>query len=463
VTRTSRRSSEKAALFALLITGLLMLAKFILWLSTGSLAVLSQALDSGVDLIALGLVYVGVRLAGKPADTTHHYGHSKAENLAALGQTMFLVVVMVGVITEAGRRLVGAAPHDIATPGYAFLVLGLSAIVDMVRVAWLVSTARRERSDALLAAALNIASDIATVAITIGSLALVSNGVEQADAIGALVVAIFVGIAALGLGKRSVDVLMDRAPEAPVEAIREAAAGATGVAETRRVRVRSAGGQLFADVTVAAGRTTSLERAHDIAEAVESEIARVVPGADVVVHVEPATEESGLVERVQAAASRVEGVQEVHNVLVHAFQDSGETKLHVTLHAKVPVDATVGTAHDLSDRIEAEVEAELGSGVRVDTHLEPLETTVLGRDVTGARSDVVETVRRIATDETDVIDCHEIVVSSSEGELRVVAHVRGRGDLPLSRMHQAADRIEKAVHTAHPDVGYVLIHFEPAE
>jgi divalent metal cation (Fe/Co/Zn/Cd) transporter len=87
---------------------------------------------------------------------------------------------------------------------------------------------------------------------------------------------------------------------------------------------------------------------------------------------------------------------------------------------------------------------------------------VLGRDVTSARADVVETVSRIATEESDIIDCHEVVVSSSGEELRVVAHVRGRGDLPLSRMHQASDRIEKAVHSAHPDVGDVLIHFEPA-
>ena len=461
-TRTSRRPSERAALLALVITALLLGAKFILWLSTDSLAVLSQALDSGVDLIALGLVYLGVRVAGKPADTSHHYGHSKAENLAALGQTTFLVIVMVGLIVEAIRRLAGVTPHDIATPGYAFVVLGISGVIDAIRVAALVSTARREHSDALLAAALNVASDIATVAITIVSLALVHNGMEQADAIGALVVAAFVALAALGLGKRSVDVLMDRAPTAPVEAIRQAASRAKGVAEARRVRVRGAGGQIFADVTVTAGRTASLERAHDIAEAVEREITAVAPGADVVVHVEPATEESGLVERVQAAASRVEGIHEVHNVLVHAFEEAGRSKLHVTLHAKVPFDTTVTSAHELSDRVESEVEGELGGDVRVDTHLEPLETTVLGRDVTTERTDVVETVRRVAVEEVEVIDCHEVIVSSSEGDLRVVAHVRGRGDLPLSRIHQASDRIEKAVHAIHPEVASVLIHFEPA-
>jgi cation diffusion facilitator family transporter len=457
--RTGR--ARRAAGLALAITVVLAVAKVAAWSATSSLALLSQALDSLVDVVALSLLFVGIRIAEKPADESHHYGHAKAENLVAFVQTLILGVIVIGVLVEAADQLLGE-PTRVQTPWYVFVLLGISIVVDAVRVTVLGRAARSEHSEALSAGALNFATDIGTAVVALISLMAVRAGFERADAAGGVVVAIAVAIAAFTLGKRSVDVLMDRAPRASADAIAEAAARATGVAETRRVRVRGTEERLFADVTVAAGRTASLERAHDIAEAVEKEIAQVAPGTDVVVHVEPASETSGLVERVQAAASRTPGVHEVHNVLVHAFDEGGRSNLHVTLHAKVEPNISLEEAHRLSDEIEDTVAAELDREVRVDTHLEPLERTLPGRDVTENRSDIVESVKRLATTEPDVLDCHEVVVTSSDGQLSIVAHVRGRKDLPLARMHAASERIEKAIHSAHPEVGPVVIHFEPA-
>lgn len=454
------RSAEQAAGAALVITGLLAAAKIAVWLATSSLAILSQALDSLLDVVALGLVFFAVRIAARPADQSHHYGHAKAENLAAFVQTILLGVIVIGVGVEALRRLMQAEP-SIETPGYAFALLAGSALVDVVRAIVLTRAAREQRSDALTAGALNVATDVGTAVVALAALALTSSGLEHADAVGGLLVALAVAVAAFRLGKRSVDVLMDRAPVAPVKAIEEAAARAIGVAETRRVRVRGTSDRLFADVTVAAGRTASLERAHDIAEAVEQEIRAVAPGTDVVVHVEPVSETSGLVERAQAAASRVDGVREVHNVLVHAFDEAGKRRLHVTLHAKVSNNASLGQAHALSDAVEESVARELGEHVRVDTHIEPLKRTAPGRDVTADQSELVTTVRTASVEETDVIDCHEVLITSSTEGLIVVAHVSGRGDLPLARLHDASERIEKRVHAARADVASVVIHFEP--
>ena len=456
-----RTPTQTQALVAVAVTALLAAAKVGVWAATDSLAVLSQALDSVLDILSLGLLYVGLRIAEKPADRSHNYGHAKAENLAVFAQTLFLGVVVAWVGIGAAVSLGGAAP-EVGAPWYSFALLGGSAVIDAIRVRILISVARASGSQALRASALNLATDIGTAAVALASLVFVRIGFERADAVGALIVVVAVAIAAVRLGRGSIDVLMDRAPEAPMEAISEAASRAEGVAETRRVRVRGSGDQLFADVTVAAGRTASLERAHEIAEDVEREIARVAPGADVVVHVEPTSETSGLVERVQAAASRVTGVREIHNVLIHAFDDAGKPKLHVTLHAKVNPGLSLEEAHALSDGVEAEVIAELHpQEARVDSHIEPLKATAPGSDVTSARHDLVEDIRRLALEEPDVLDCHEVILTSAGLEIAVVAHVGGRGDLPLDRMHDASERIEKAIHSAHPEVGAVTIHFEP--
>jgi cation diffusion facilitator family transporter len=444
------------------VTAVLATAKIGVWAATSSLAVLSQALDSILDVVALVLVFLGVRIARKPADSEHHYGHAKAENLVAYTQTIFLVVVAIGVIGEGVLRLGSDDPEAVDATWYALLLLAVSALVDVWRVRLLLGAAKTEDSDALRAGALNFMTDIGTAVMAFASLLFVRSGFENADAIGGIAVAAAVLVAAIRLGRRSVDVLMDRAPDEPAAAITRAAERASGVAETRRVRVRGSAGRLFADVTVAAGRTTSLERAHDIAERVEREIESIAPGIDVVVHVEPTSETTGFVERALAGASRVEGVHEVHNVSVHAFEDQGERKLHVTLHAKMAPGTSLEEAHRLSDEIEAAVERELGGRIRVDTHIEPLEPTVFGKDVTPEHPQVIDDVRRLALEEADILDCHEVLVTSSDGELSIVAHVRARGNLPLDRIHDASQRIENALHAINPEIGSVLIHFEPA-
>lgn len=456
----SRNAAERAALTAILVTMVLALAKALVWLATGSLAVLSQTLDSVIDVVALSLVFFGVRFGSKPADQDHNYGHAKAENLVAFTQTLILAAIAVGIGVEAFRRLVGDPP-EVSTPWYAFVILGASALIDILRVRSLLTASRQEGSEALKAGALNLAGDVGTAVVTLASLALVSTGFLRGDAIGGLVVAIAVLVAAIRLGKRSVDVLMDRAPESPVNLIAAAAGRVQGVAEIRRIRVRGAGENLFADVTVAARRSASLERAHDIAEDVEREITAVVPGADVVVHVEPATEAAGLVERVQAAASRTPGVYEIHNVQVHAVAEDVNEKLRVTLHAKVPSGTSLGEAHDISERVERSVVAELGEAARVDTHIEPLHLTALGRDVTASRGDLVDEIIAIAEREAQVIDCHEVVATQTDDHVAVVLHVTGRGDIALDDIHDASERIEGLVQRALPEVKSVLIHFEP--
>lgn len=456
-----QRNSLQVAGVALGVTCVLAAAKVAVGLATSSLAVLSQALDSLIDVVAIALVFFAIRVAAKPADESHHYGHAKAENLVAFTQTLLLGAIAAGLFVEAIRRL-GDDDVAVETPWYALALLVGSAVIDGLRARWLMTAARRASSAALRAGALNFATDIGTALVALVSLLAVRAGSEWADALGALIVSTVVGLGAFRLGKRSVDVLMDRAPQSRLQAIEAAAAGAPGVSEARRVRVRETGTQLFADVTVAAGRTASLERAHDIAEGVEREIARVAPGTDVVVHVEPTAESSSLVERVQAAASRVEGVHEVHNVLVHAFDDAGTNKLHVTLHAKAAPRLSVAEAHDLADRIEEQVTEELGRGARVDAHIEPLEQTMPGKDVTDARPDLVRALESRAVEEVEILDCHEVIVVDTGGTLTVIAHVRGRGDISLMTLHDASERVEKAMLAQHPEIGRVLIHFEPA-
>jgi divalent metal cation (Fe/Co/Zn/Cd) transporter len=104
----------------------------------------------------------------------------------------------------------------------------------------------------------------------------------------------------------------------------------------------------------------------------------------------------------------------------------------------------------------------LGEGTRVDTHIEPLHLTTLGRDVTSSRGDLVDDIIGIAEREAIVVDCHEVIATQAREGLNVVLHVTGKGNLPLDHIHDASERIEQAVKDAHKEITSVLIHFEPA-
>ncbi|CAN5482458.1 hypothetical protein BH18ACT16_BH18ACT16_07910 [soil metagenome] len=138
-------AAPKAVLLALGVTALLGVLKLLVWLQTSSLVLLSQAVDSGLDLVALVLLYLAVRVAERPADESHHYGHAKAENLAAFAQMVVLTMIVAGIAWEAIARLLGSAPQ-VQVPGYALALLGLSIVVDAVRVVLLRRTARAEGS-----------------------------------------------------------------------------------------------------------------------------------------------------------------------------------------------------------------------------------------------------------------------------------------------------------------------------
>src|ERR671914_720990 len=231
-------------------------------LVTGSLAFVAEAVHSGTDLVAALLTLFAVRVAIRPPDREHHYGHGKAEHLAALGESAFLGIVSVFIGAESLRRLIDGGGHEVETTWWAFTVLGVVIAVDAWRALASRRAALRHRSAAFAANALHFGSDLAgSLAVLVG-LVLVAAGEPAADAAAALFVAALVVIAALRLARQSVDVLMDRAAVDAEERIRQALNMMAEPVELRRARVRHAAGRHFADLVVAVPLDAGVTQAH---------------------------------------------------------------------------------------------------------------------------------------------------------------------------------------------------------
>ncbi|MCL5432594.1 MAG: cation diffusion facilitator family transporter, partial [Patescibacteria group bacterium] len=206
----------------------LTLLKLFVGLVTGSIGILSEAAHSGLDLVAASITYWAVRVSNKPADKVHPYGHGKVENISALAETFLLFLTCGWIIYEAIKRLT-TGETEIEIAWYSFAVMIISIIVDYTRSRSLNKVAKESNSQALEADALHFSSDIYSSLVVIAGLVFVSLGIRWADAIAAIIVALFVIFISYKLGRRTIDVLVDTAPEGLSDKVKEIVLKTEGV------------------------------------------------------------------------------------------------------------------------------------------------------------------------------------------------------------------------------------------
>jgi cation diffusion facilitator family transporter len=287
MTNAKTPSPQRIALTSVVAAAVLVTLKLVVGLLSNSLGILAEAIHSATDLAAALLTFFAVRVAVRPADREHPYGHGKAEHLSALGESVILIAASLVIATEAIARLAGHG-GTVNAHWYAFAVLLVVIVIDSLRSIVSRRGAHKYDSAALGANALHFTLDlVGSLAVLIG-LVFVRAGYPQADSIAALLVAVITLLAAGRLMRRSVTVLMDSASGYPVESRARAAIEALPQdVNLRRLRMREVGGRHFADIVVGVTPTADLPHSHAIASAIELAIERELPGSDVVVHVEP--------------------------------------------------------------------------------------------------------------------------------------------------------------------------------
>jgi cation diffusion facilitator family transporter len=256
---------------------------------TGSIAVITEAIHSGIDLVASLVAYFSVRKADEPPDESHPYGHEKVENVAAGIEGMLILVGAGIIIYEAARRLVDHA--GVENLGVGIAVIGFSMVANFVVSGYLYRQARLTDSPALEGDAAHLRTDAFTSAGVLLALILVqTTGVQELDAITALIVAVAIVWAGIQILSRSSRVLVDEAlPAAELAAVRAAIDGFTSeqVIGFHKLRARRAGSRRYVDLHVQFRSGTTLERAHALAHELQAEIRRRLRGADVLIHLEP--------------------------------------------------------------------------------------------------------------------------------------------------------------------------------
>ncbi len=468
----AQREKGRAALSSVFAAVVLTSLKLVVGLLTGSLGILAEALHSALDLVAAALTFVAVRLSGQPPDFEHRYGHGRVENLSAFVEAGLLLVTAAWVSYESVRRLFFAEVHVEASI-WAFLVMGLSILIDFGRSRHLGRMAKKHNSQALAADALHFRTDIWSSAVVLLGLVVIKLGdwansdlggwLPKADALAALGVAAIIVFVTSRLLRETVDDLLDRAPGETSDLIVEAVERVPGVVNCRRVRLRRAGNRVFADVVIAVARTATFAEEHEISEAVEQAITDALgrDEADVVVHSEPvAAPDESLTEaiRILARQSRMQA----HDVRLRAIDERVDADLHV----EVDPTLSLAEAHTLTTDLERAVRMANPRFGRINTHLEaPHGAEERQSDVTTQRAELVARIRDIADGVAGRGSCHEVKIyrpASDERSIELVLHCWFPGALTIDEVHSQSAEIERRLHNALPELREVLLHAEPS-
>jgi cation diffusion facilitator family transporter len=454
--RIAARSKLRVALISVGAAFFLTAAKAFVGLWTGSLALLSEAAHSGLDLFASLITALSVRVADRPADHTHHYGHGKVESLSALLEALLLVATCVWITWHAVTRLTGEGARPFVN-AYSFAVMFLAIGIDLYRYNALMSTARKYHSQALEADALHFYSDLLSSSLVLIGLALVGLGFHFADALAALLVAVWVGILAIRLAKKNLDILIDRVPHEYVEKIRRLVLNSPGVLSLEQLRLRRSGSSLFADLRVGMDRTLTFEGTHRAARELEEKLAREISGLDAVVHTDPTVAPDEALDGGILNFIRTLGFQ-AHHILIHQH---GE-KLAVDLHLEMDGALTVRQAHDAATGLEAEISRHFPGVETVRIHIEekgspcPPENPALRN-----RPEIKEEIETICAEIVGRDRCHGITITQDGDNVSASLHCLFPGDLTVAEAHRQATRFEEELRRRLPILHRVQIHAEP--
>jgi len=458
-------SAEKrrVALHSMLAAAAMTLLKLGAGLMSGSLGVLSDAAHSGLDLVGSTLTFFSVRVSDKPADDDHTYGHGKVENLSSFGEVLLMAVSSGWIIWEAFQRML-YHQVEVRNSVWPIAVVIASIAVDFWRSRQLRKVAERTGSTALATDAFHFASDIWSSLAVLAGLGCTWVGsyygvaaLRYADPLAAVVVSLMILRLTARLGQEAVGVLLDEIPAETRRKIVDDVALVPGVLAVEQARVRQAGANYFADLTLALPRRYTFEHTGELVRAATDAVHLTLPEADVVIHTVPR------VARAESIFDRVRAVAARNNVSVHELSvQSHHGRLRVEQHLELDETLPLLQAHDFVTAMEAEILREVPEIDAVLTHIESEPATIeQPEEMVEVDRKIERALRAAAKQFGEIVDVHEIMVGRSGDHLSVSCHCTLPDELSMLKVHDLITALEDRFKLECPEVQRVTIHPEP--
>ncbi len=461
MTTAAEKHSEKSwvAMSSILAAIFLTTFKIIIGFSTGSLGILSEAAHSGLDLVAAIITFIAIKLADRPPDKDHNFGHGKIENFSALIETLLLLITCIWIIYEAYARLF-IRSVTIEVTVWSYVVVIVAIFIDLKRSAALSKVAKKHNSQALEADALHFRTDIWSSSVVLVGLVFAQFNYHAADAIAGLFVALIVIYISFKLGKRTVDALLDKVPEGLKDKIKLKVLKIPEVEFVKELRIRQSGPRVFVDLTISLKRTLPFEKVHHLLDRIETEIKAIYNDIDIVIHPEPfESSDESMLDKIKIITSK-------YGMSVHEYEMSqlAESKYCVDIHIESNPEMRLVEAHRLASKIEEDILGLNKNLAKVNIHIE--ETHDLEKDfvdITSESSGLIDKLKTLTLENKKIASCDNFSIFKSKERLKVLMDCKIDGELKVSEVHSLVTDLENKIKNKFSVIDKVNIHSEPVE
>ncbi|MCA9819877.1 MAG: cation diffusion facilitator family transporter [Nitrosarchaeum sp.] len=425
--------------------------EFVFGLFENSLALITDSIHALLDSVVTLILLLAAKMAIKPPDEEHTYGHGKIESLGGMLGGIAIFLIAIFFIFESIQRL----QHPVnVLPGIFAIVGGLYTIcVDIFRIVLLRKSLRKIGGDTLRADFYHAFLDLGSTLVAIGGIILVSFGFHSGDFIAALILGVILAILSVKLIHRTAQELTDIISPELVKEVKNIVIDTDGVIKTNAILMRRSGDTIFADVTISLRGDTSFEQAHNISSKVENNIKMKIPNAAITIHFEPNWENVPIDAKIYEIVNDIEGVRGVHNIISHKTNGIIFANLHVMVDREMNLDS----AHKISEIVEQKIQKKLPKIEHVTVHLEPFVTVPENFNIENKETE--KQIRNILDAYAEVKEIGRIISLNFEDIQKIDIDCSFDKELSIEKVHDLTSEIEhvirmkikNAVITIHPE------------
>ncbi len=428
------------------------LVEFVFGLVSNSLGLITDSIHALLDSVVTVVLLLAARMAIKPPDEEHTYGHGKVESLGGLIGGIAIFLIAIFFIYESIQRL-QSPPPDVL-PGLFAMIGGLYTIgIDIFRIILLKRSIKKIGGNTLKADFYHAFMDLGSTLVAIVGIVLVTYGFYSGDFIAALILGVVLVILSIKLVYKTAQDLTDIISPDLVKKVKSIVANTEGVINTEAILMRRSGDTIFADVTISLRGDTSFENAHEVSNKVENNIKNEIPNAAITVHFEPNWKDVPLDAKIFDVAKDVEGVKGVHNVSTHKTKG----KTFANLHVMVDREINLYSAHKISETVEQKIQENIPKIEHVTIHLEPFVTVPENFNIEDKETE--NKIRDILENYHEIKKIGRIVSLNFENILKIDIDCSFDKELSIEKVHDLTSKIEhvirlkikNAVITIHPE------------
>jgi len=429
------------------------IVELVFGLISNSLGLITDSVHALLDSVVTAILLLAARMAIKPPDEEHTYGHGKIESLGGMIGGIAIFLIAGFFIYESIQRLQSPLPSTL--PGMFAIIGGLYTIgIDIFRIVLLRKSIKKIGGATLKADFYHAFMDLGSTVVAIVGIVLVSYGFYNGDFVAALILGVLLAILSLKLIHKTALELTDIISPELVRKVKEIVVNTEGVIGVEAILMRRSGDTIFADVTISLRGDTSFDRAHEISSMAENNIKNKMSNAVITIHFEPDWKNVPLDAKINDIAKSVDGVKGVHNIISHKTKGKTYSNLHVMVDREI----NLYSAHKISEEIEQKIQENIPEIEHVTIHLEPFLAVPINLNVEDKITE--EKIREILKKYTAVKKIGRIVSLNFENILKIDIDCSFDKELPIEKVHDLTSEIEHVIRTQIKNA-VITIHPEP--